>query len=822
MVSVRAQTMRFGELHRMLPPADDLSLAAVLGDVDGDGDLDALIGNLEQDRLYLNDSSGVFADATARLPAVLDNTWDVALGDVDGDGDLDAWIGNNGPDRLHLNDGSGVFTDATSQIPLVFDYTFDVALGDVDGDGDLDALTGNGGSLPGQLDGLYLNDGSGVFTDATVQLSTVPALTRAVGLGDVDGDGDLDALFGNIGQDGLFLNDGSGVFTDATSQLPAIVDNTFALALGDVDGDGDVDALTGNFGFQVRLYLNGGSGVFTDAPAQIPLIFDATAALALGDVDADGDLDSFLGNGGGTLAQAERLWLNNGAGVFANASLPFPAIPDRTFAVALGDLDGDGDLDALAGNVGQDRLYLNDGSGAFAHATASLSPTPHLTPEIALGDVEGDGDLDALIGGDPASLLFINDGSGLFTQAASSPPLSGGTCLALGDVDGDADLDVMIGRVVGNRLYVNNGSGAFADATAQLPALFDWTYAVALGDVDGDGDLDALVGNGGNFPASQDRLYLNNGAGVFSNAASPLPAIVDETLALALGDVDGDGDLDALFGNGGSYPGQQNRLYLNDGSGVFADATAQLPAVLDDTRAVALGDVDGDGDLDVLVGNFGQDRLHLNGGSGAFTDATAQLPASFDSTQAVALGDVDGDGDLDALIGTDYGQQERLYSNDGSGLFSDATAQLPAVLDSTEALALGDVDGDGDLDALIGYDETEPSLLSNLSRQLAWRGIPRVGKPLTLDLFGPSLGAWFLGVSLGTASVPIPPLGTLRLDPASFSFVSAALLDAQGRASITFPVPANASLIGASVYWQAVVVGPARLTNLEVATLTNL
>ncbi|MCI0587851.1 MAG: FG-GAP-like repeat-containing protein, partial [Planctomycetes bacterium] len=123
-----------------------------------------------------------------------------------------------------------------------------------------------------------------------------------------------------------------------------------------------------------------------------------------------------------------------------------------------------------------------------------------------------------------------------------------------------------------------------------LPAESDYTPAVALGDVDGDGDLDAFVGNSG-----QNRLYLNGGTGVFTDVtATNLPALFDSTTAVALGDVDGDGDLDAFIGNPGIFPapGGQNRLYLNGGTGVFTDVTAtNLPSLLDYTTAVALGDV---------------------------------------------------------------------------------------------------------------------------------------------------------------------------------------------------------------------------------------
>ncbi len=355
-----------------------------------------------------------------------------------------------------------------------------------------------------------------------------------------------------------------------------------------------------------------------------------------------------------------------------------------------------------------------------------------------------------------------------------------------------------------------------------LPADVDGTRAVALGDVDGDGDLDAFAGNYG-----QNRLYLNGGTGVFTDVTT-INVPPGGGAAVALGDVDGDGDLDAFVGN---FP-QENRLWLNGGTGVFADVTAtNLPFLLGGrlTTAVAFGDVDGDGDLDAFVGNAGsfpggQDRLYVNGGTGVFTDVTAtNLPALSDGTVAVALGDLDGDGDLDAFVGNSN-PPNRLHLNDGTGVFTDVTAtNLPALLDPfTRAVALGDVDGDKDLDAVVGSVIQQNRLYTNLTRQVAWRGIPRVGKPLVLDLRGPPNGAWLLAASLASASIPLPPFGMLRLDPATLFVVAGGALDSQGSASLSFLVPSSPTLVGVSVYWQAAVAPPALLTNLEITTATSL
>ncbi|MCI0585856.1 MAG: hypothetical protein L0323_03330 [Planctomycetes bacterium] len=126
------------------------------------------------------------------------------------------------------------------------------------------------------------------------------------------------------------------------------------------------------------------------------------------------------------------------------------------------------------------------------------------------------------------------------------------------------------------------------------------------------------------------------------------------------------------------------------------------------------------------------------------------------------------------------------------------------------------MDGDRDLDAFV-RNFGQSRLAINLAFPVAWRGTPRVGKPLTVDIRGPALG-----VSLANASLPIPPLGTLRLDPATLLVVAGGSFDPQGRASLPLLVPPNPALVGGSFFWQAVVGPPPLLTNLEVTTLTDL
>lgn len=290
------------------------------------------------------------------------------------------------------------------------------------------------------------------------------------------------------------------------------------------------------------------------------------------------------------------------------------------------------------------------------------------------------------------------------------------------DVDGDGDLDLYLVQGTPsiatrrNRLLINNAGNYVDETAARLPANID---ANSIGsdkaDVDGDGDLDIVIANIGG-----EQLLLNNGNGYFSNATAthlppPKPFWMDISTNAHFVDVNNDGRPDIYITNeippipGAPGDAAQNFLYMNDGTGHFVDGTwTRLPAWLDTTSSAAFGDIDDDGDGDLIVANVGQDRVLINDGTGFFSDQTAaRYPTSDDATRKVALADIDDDGDLDVVLANSRDQQNKLYLNDGNGNFSDVTeSHLPAVRNVANDVDVVDVDCDGDADLYFGNSAT--------------------------------------------------------------------------------------------------------------------
>ena len=291
--------------------------------------------------------------------------------------------------------------------------------------------------------------------------------------------------------------------------------------------------------------------------------------------------------------------------------------------------------------------------------------------------------------------------------------------VALVDVDRDGDLDAAIAvEMAPNRLYINDGQGHFTWLRGALGTTAHDTEHVLSADFNRDGYPDLI------FIAEEDRahqLFLGGPDRMFIDASDRLPR-TSEGNGLAVGDLNGDGLPDIAIGNSAEdRPGKvrasgQNFLWLNDPKqpGTFIDATAtNLPAFEDDTQDIALADMDGDGDLDMVVANeTPPGRLLRNDGKGRFTEAPGSLQLLVPmETREVHILDANGDRRPDILFlnltsnnrSWDKDPQARLLINKGRGRFRDETqARMPSNRFSSWGGMVMDFNHDGHPDMIVG------------------------------------------------------------------------------------------------------------------------
>ncbi|MEW5799865.1 MAG: FG-GAP-like repeat-containing protein [Bacteroidota bacterium] len=685
--------------------------AIALSDVDGDGDLDAAYTRSSQVMTQLNDGSGAFS-----------NEWGwssgdkaVTLADVDNDGDQDmitvsysGFVPNIFVYRNAYNSSYGGwgYFGTNNSYSVDADPTGVVAA-DFNGDGYVDIVTTNLSSGNGTINYLA-NNQNGTFAAKVAYTVATSAQPRGLSAVDIDSDGDLDLVVANGAADlaVVFANNGSGVFTVASQHTTG--DNPYAIASADVDGDSDMDIVTANYTGDNISVLKGTTPVQISSisPTQNDLNITASSNVVITfnqSMNASTLNSSTIMINGSQRGKYTGSY-NHVSGVLTfNPDSNFKAGEVITVLVKTGVQNVDGA--ALSAPYQWSFVVAASAEGTFGNKQDySTIDSPF---RAALGDIDGDGDIDVVTANNLAKTIsvLLNDGSGVLSAADTS--YEGAAFAAaynvVADLDADGDLDVAVANIWSNSFSVmmNNGNATFADPVVY--SFSDYFPSIAVADFNADGYNDLVIAG---YYSSQAVVYFNAGDGTFT-AQSPL-ATGTGPKDVGSGDIDGDGDMDIVTTN---YDANSLSIFNNNGDGTFTSASSVSPGI-SYPDGVAIGDLDGDGDADLAISaqDDGQFAVLLNPGNGAFSSSTAYTNTSPSQTK---LSDIDGDGDLDFVTSEPSANRIYIRTNNGSGIFSAPAAYSAG--STPRSVALADMDSDGDLDIVSTSDvDGTVSILYNI------------------------------------------------------------------------------------------------------------
>jgi FG-GAP-like repeat/PQQ-like domain len=694
----------FGEAPRGFH-AGDGPVAVAVADFDEDGTSDIVAAASIGGTLEILRGSGGLYEPSFSLPVAVAPPRAVATADfnVDGHADVVAGLGTAGAGRvqLFLGDGTGGLTAGLSLTTGL--NVSAVVTGDFDGNGAPDVALASQGDDRVEV---YLGNGVGGLAGPTIISLGTGAAPRALAVGDLNGDSNLDLVVANSGAStvAILLGHGDGTFTSAPGSPRAVGQGPWGVALGDLDGDGVLDVVTADNGSadpdtgkaSLTVLFGSGTGVF-DRSATID-VDGAPIAVAAAEVTGDARVDIAVV----TAANALSLfaWEDNTRGFVGEGTFP---VETRPSAVVPVDADADGQPDLAVPCRDADTVVVllarrPQGFAAAPRVAAGSTPIGAVS-----ADFDGDGYADLAVAdsqGDAVSILE-NDRSGGFSLHATVPVGSNPQSIVAADFDRDGVIDLAVSNAGDGTVSILHGRGDGTFSLASSPAAGPSPDDLAVGDFNRDGAPDLLVCN--RVSSGTVSVLLNDGLGSFAVAARPAVGSVPTSVFTA--DLDRDGILDIVVANDDS---DSLTVQRGNGSGGFSSPVTLL-LTGGDTSPVSVtgGDFDGDGDVDLAVVAFSSDTVSVfENRNGAFPDPPARLSTSRQPS-FVTHADLNRDGKDDLVIAA-----AGLDVLRGQGGLSFAASEDFVAGLQPAAVVAGDFDRDGRPDlAVVNRGSNDVSIL---------------------------------------------------------------------------------------------------------------
>ncbi|MEQ9405479.1 MAG: FG-GAP-like repeat-containing protein, partial [Cyclobacteriaceae bacterium] len=643
-----------------------------VGDFDNDGLTDIVFGSYDDNYIFQNAGGGSFSQISSYY---FYNTRKSEVADFDGDGDLDLLILDYDDINLLRGDGTGSFTEYNTGVANVNNNT-DLVVGDMDADNDLDVAFIVDNQYGGEEVRVYLNDGSNYFSpgqDFPVEEADEYGFFRGLVLGDVDGDDDLDLIVSGGEYRQVLVNDNIAPYITGFTGRVIVDENTLSgtplgqLIVTDPNGDAVSNIAFSSGTNDNDFFLMDGLGNLT---LNADLDWEQMGSSLLMEILVEDDQ-------GNSRIEQGKLKVRNlpedGNGTFDTKGIPLFGSQDA-YAFEPGDYDMDGDQDLFKSTYNEGRDLMDTGFPAsiFQQNAGSFSDEPvqsisYTKYNMIFLDSDNDGDLDILAYGYDLIRTSNNDGEFSNNNSIISSGIDEVPNMIAGDFDRDGLLEVAVqfidfspkyetrveifeiqegGEFTPDQAFqMNYNSGGILDAIGTATD-------IAVADFNGNGYDDLLVAT----EDGDDVLFAGSASGFSYSYTSVITEADNGFNKIEAGDFDGNGSPDiAILRFGPSNNDLFLDVHLNDGAGNLS-LNQTIPLGGEYSGDIKLGDVDGDGSLDIVTasysfGNYHTDiDIHINDGAGTFTLGQNIYNVGGEEFK---LMDVDGDDDLDVVVRTD-------------------------------------------------------------------------------------------------------------------------------------------------------------------------
>lgn len=743
-----------------------------LGDFDGDGRLDRMSWSLSSVTFYRGLGNGDFEAPVTAFTEPAQTSQFVA--DVNGDGrdDLLSWKSGTPVDSLTIQFGAATGIGGTATYSLAPASTQFLLADDFTGDGKVDLAQGSAAGS-NQLVFLHVGDNSGSFVARPAQIIGTGPFLFSKHTGDFDGDGDLDIAAGADGPV-ILENDGLGHFTKVSVTNAGGAALSFPLAIGQFDGDAAIEILVSLTSPLNALAIVDSLGVGNGYVNLATILqSDVAANTTSAKFSGTGDFDS---DGRDDLAFAATIGIQPHLAILRAAATPSGMTPFSHRPIAtnssltVANVDADAAPEILDESQFNSVLVMLDPIQSDPSVVYPGIPSSNFDG-LAVGDFDLDSDIDLVNERSGAGNgLLRNDGSGNFGPHEPLPTQA--SFVFTVDAATTPGPDLLVAGESGNFVLLrNDGAGHFTPAPQTAAVVLGWPFVIATGDVNGDGHPDAV-------------FSANTGVGVALGTANGITAHSQFSTfelfvkGVALGDVTGDGLLDVVTAEStfATVPGSC-AVYAGDGVGGFTYAFRGVCGK--EPSRVAVADFDRDGRDDAAVVSWGTDVVDVLLSNGANFEAPQTIATSLPigiSSRIVAA-ELTGDAWTDLIVFDESARVAMLLFGNSAGTFTPSTAHRIVA----GALAVADLDADGRADLIAESSTSAQTTIAFARSQAVGSAIYGVGKPgalgipTLLSLASPSLGQP-TGLRIEKGLPGALPVMFLSTNPANIPFDQGALL----------------------------------------------